>query len=213
MNETAESETAIEKLSGNIGTSIAGTLLAVFSGNPIASVLPILTQTLASERHKARVEETIKSISNILSEHEALLKNISDQQYKLINEIVLSVFQTIDIEKLKYLQCAVENTLHFEELKSQETELISRIIRDMSAEEVNFLINNFSYNRMQLSTLPDTPEGVLRVDPNSKDGLIVSGLISMGLLLPAEPTWDESGLQRFSNIVAKLIVLLNKKST
>ena len=92
---------------------------------------------------------------------------------------------------------------------SHKKELLSRVIRDMSAEELRFLVENFSYRHIQLSKLvaPDNTE-VLQVNPESHDGLIVSGLISMGLLLPAEPTWDETGLHRFSYIVAKLIALL-----
>ncbi len=45
-------EGALEKASGNIGTSVAATLLAICSINPIAALLPILTTSLASKRHK-----------------------------------------------------------------------------------------------------------------------------------------------------------------
>jgi hypothetical protein len=83
----------------------------------------------------------------------------------------------------------------------------------MSAEELRFLVENYSYKRIQLSNMKvvDDTKEVLQVDPESRDGLIVTGLISLGLLIPAEPTYDDSGLHRFSTVVAKLIVLLKKE--
>jgi hypothetical protein len=37
------------------------------------------------------------------------------------------------------------------------------------------------------------------------------GLFSLGVLVAAEPTWDDTGLLRFSPIAAKLIVLLRQE--
>lgn len=206
---------ALEKAAGNTGTDIAATLLAAFSGNPVAAILPVLTNALASGRHKERVENAINEVGAVLDEHSELLLNITDQQYKLINETILSIFNTVDGDKLKYLKRVIRNTLDNDNIKSQEAELLSRVIRDMSAEELRFLVEYFSYNRIQLSKIEVTEDKkeVLRVDPDSREGLIVSGLISLGLLIPAEPTWDDSGLHRFANVVAKLIALLKKENT
>jgi hypothetical protein len=81
----------------------------------------------------------------------------------------------------------------------------------MSAEELRFLIDNYAYKRIQLSK-PDTSEAtdVLRIDPDSRQALVVNGLISLGVLVPGEPTWDAVGRHRYSSIVAKLIALLRK---
>lgn len=206
-----EKPSPLEKVAGNTGTEIAATLLAAFSGNPVAALLPVLTNALASTRHKKRVEKAISEIAAVLEEHSEQLRGITDQQYKLINETILAVFQVVDEDKIEYLKRVIRNSLNDGDIKSQEAELLSRVVRDMSAEELRFLVEKFSYRRIQLSKLnsPDTLE-VLRVDAESREGLIVSGLISLGLLIPAEPTWDESGLYRFSNIVAKLIALLRK---
>ena len=88
-NNKLDKPTALEKVSGNTGTEIAATLLAAFSGNPVAAILPVLTNALASGRHKQRVEKAINEIGAVLEEHSELLRNISDQQYKLINETEL----------------------------------------------------------------------------------------------------------------------------
>ena len=91
--------TALETVFGSKGTTIAATLLAAFSGNPVASLLPVLTNALASDRHKKRVENAVKEINIILEKHPEKLKNITDAQCKLINETVLTLFQTIEQEK------------------------------------------------------------------------------------------------------------------
>lgn len=212
-NKNLDMPTALEKITGNIGTEIATTLLAAFSGNPVTALLPVLTNTLASDRHKGRVEKSIKEISVLLDEHSDLLRNITDQQYKLINETVLSIFSSVDIAKLEYLKNIIRNTLDDDSIKSQEAELLSRVIRDMSAQKLRFLVENYSYNRIQLSNMKvvDSKNDILHVDPGSRDGLIVTGLISLGLLIPAEPTYDDSGLHRFSTVVAKLIALLRRQ--
>jgi hypothetical protein len=84
-------------------------------------------------------------------------------------------------------------------------------VRDISAEEADFLVTNFHYARIQLATNPaEHEQETLGVDPASSQGLAVTGLQSLGLLTAAEPTWDDSGLLRFSPIVAKLLVLLRE---
>ena len=103
-NNKLEKPSALEKVTGNTGTEMAATLLAAFSGNPVAALLPVLTNALASGRHKQRVEKAVNEIGAVLDEHSDLLRNITDQQYKLINETVLSIFNTVDSDKLEYLK-------------------------------------------------------------------------------------------------------------
>ena len=55
-------------------------------------------------------------------------------------------------------------------------------------------------------------DNILRVNPASRDALIVAGLMSLGILVPAEPTYDAPNILRFSGIVAKLISLLTGPS-
>jgi hypothetical protein len=201
--------TGLERVSGNLGTEAALTLIGAFSGNPLAALLPILSSSLASERHKKRVEAALHEIDATLHKHEEQLRNLSDSQYKILNEVILAVLQTTDQEKISYLRRAVTNSLQIDDLQTQEAVVLGRIIRDISAEEADFLANNFQYDRVQVSTAEAEHEMKVRnVKPDSAEGTVVTGLISLGLLTAAEPTWDESGLLRYSPIVAKLLVLL-----
>ena len=121
-----ERPSSLEIVMGNTGTDIAATLLAAFSGNPVAALLPVLTNALASGRHKERVEKTISEIESVLEEHSEQLIYINDQQYKLINETILAVFQAVDQSKIEYLKRVIRNTLNDGEIQSQERITISR---------------------------------------------------------------------------------------
>ena len=97
------------------------------------------------------------------------------------------------------------------EIPSEEAVVLSRIVRDISAEEADFLLRHFSYQRLQLGVAQGSiSSDALVVPAGGREELIVSGLVSLGLLIPAGPTFDDSGLMRFSNVVGKVIALLRE---
>lgn len=200
--------TKLENIAGSIPSEAALTLVGVLSGNPLAALLPVLSNSLASGRQKKRVEAALADINSVLTIHANTLRNINDAQYKLINEVILTLLHTTSEEKLVYLRRAVRNSLEVSDMQAAEAAVLSRIIRDISAEEADFLISSFSHQRLQLGNAGGTAEGVLVIPIGGHEELVVSGLISLGLLISAGPTMDDSGLLRFSNAVAKIIALL-----
>lgn len=201
--------TTLERVSGHTATEAALTYVGALTGNPLAALLPVLTKSLASQRQQERIEKALTQINTTLNGHSEALRNLSDTQYKLINESILALLHTTDTEKIKYLQRAVQNSLSVDELLPQESVVLSRIVRDISAQEADFLVRNFHYDRVQLSsTNVEHKAKVLIVAPDSPEGLVITGLVSLGLLSTGEPTYDDSDLLRFSPIVAKLLVLL-----
>jgi hypothetical protein len=210
--------TIAERVAGNIVAESALTVAATIATGPyalLAPLLPLLVKSLASERQIKRIEEALVDIARILAANETQIHNLTDEQYKIINETVLALLQTTHFEKLKYLRAAIENALVMQDIQPQEATVLSRVVRDISAEEVSFVINNFSFEGFHLiATHPEQEfaDNILRVNPASRDALIVSGLLSLGLLLPAEPTYDAPNVLRFSSIVAKLIALLKTKA-
>jgi hypothetical protein len=204
--------TALERASGHVATEAVFTLVGALSGSPLAALLPVLANSLASERQQKRVEDALIQIDTTLNAHAEALRNLTDSQYKLINEAILALLQTTNTEKIEYLRRAVHNSLVIGGgILAQEAVVLARIIRDISADEADFLVKNFHYDRIQLaSASADHEQKVLTVAPDSQEGLVITGLVSLGLLSAAEPTWDESGLMRFSPIVAKLLVLLRE---
>lgn len=211
---THKDPSALERTTGNVVTESALTLLAAVAGGPLAPLLPVLAKSLAAERQKARVEQALSEINQVLQNHEADIRALNDAQYKIINETVLALLQTTHTEKLKFLRYAVENVLTIPEILPDEAVILSRIVRDISAEEATFLIRTFSYAGILLFALKEgqkpTLDDVLFVDPKSKDSLIVSGLLALGLLVPGDTTYGGPNILRYSALVAKLIALLRK---
>lgn len=104
---TMQSPSVLEKTTGNVVTESALTLIGALSGNPLAVLLPILNNALASGRMQKRVEATLLDIDARLRVHEDKLRDLSDSQYKLLNEIILAVLQATSTKKLEYLRQAV----------------------------------------------------------------------------------------------------------
>ena len=205
--------TKLENIAGSLPSEAALTLVGVLSGNPLAALLPVLSNCLASSRQKKRVETALAEINSVLTIHANTLRNINDAQYKLINEVILTLLHTTSDEKLVYLRRAVRNSLKEFDMQAAEAAALSRIIRDISAEEAEFLISSFSYQRLQLGNAGGTAESVLVIPIGGREELVVSGLISLGLLISAGPTIDDGGLMRFSNAVTKVIALLHETDT
>lgn len=203
--------TALEKITDNIVTEATLTLVGALSGNPLGALLPVLSKSLASGRQKQRVEAALEEVNSVLEAHSDALRNLTDSQYKLINETVLAILHTTSSDKLTYLRRLVRNGLDMPEIEPEEAVVLSRIIRDISAEEVDFLVRYFSHERIQLGlTSGPSEQGILVVPAGGRDELIVSGLISLGLIISAGPTIDDQGILKFSNGVAKLIALLQE---
>jgi hypothetical protein len=203
---------AIEQVAGSLPAEAALTVVAAFAGGPLAALLPVLSNSLAARRQQARVEAALSDIQRVLAGQSAKIRDLSDEQYKIINEAVLALLHTTQAEKLTYLRSVVQNALTYCDVGPQESVLLSRIVRDISSQEIEFLIRTFAFNGVQLIATTEQDEvnlNVIRVDPASTDALSVSGLLSLGLLHSPETGWD-GGTMRFTNIVAKLIALLQR---
>ena len=94
----------LEKVTGNLITESILTLTVAVSGIQVAALLPLLSNTLAEGRYKKRIQAFTDEINKTLKQYEQQLKNLSDGQYKLINETILAVLQTTNSNKLKYLK-------------------------------------------------------------------------------------------------------------
>lgn len=212
--EKPSKASALERISGNLVTESVLTTVAAVAGGPIAPLLPVLAKSLAARRQQARVEAALTEMQQTLAAQEALVHTLSDEQYKLVNEAISAVFQTTQEAKLKLLRNVVANTLTTEVTSGREAAVLSRMVRDISVDEAGFLSANFSHSAIQIlepsSEMP-LGEKILRVSPSSPDAAIVSGLLSLGLLTPAESTWGGSGLLRFTPYAAKLLAVLRDR--
>ncbi len=211
MTSVLQPPTTIEKIAGSVAAESALTVVGVLVGGALTPLLPVLAKSLASERQKRRVDAALSEIGSVLEAHESTLRNLTDAQYKLINEAILAILHTTSDEKLAYLRRAICNGLALSEIQPEESVVLARVIRDISAEEADFLVQNFTHERIQFGTAsgPATPD-IFVVPEGGRNELIVSGLISLGLLIPAGPTLDDQGVLRFSSSVAKVFALLRE---
>lgn len=208
---------ALEKIADNAVTEGAMTLaggmpallIGVATSNPLATLLPVLSNSLASNRHKKRVEAALTEIDVILNEHAEAIQNLSDSQYKLINETVLTLLHTTNAEKIEYLKKAIRNSLGQEDVKPQVSVLLSRLLRDISTEEAYFMVKNFGYERIVLGAGgKDLDEKMYLVDLDSDESLVVRGLITLGLLVAGSPSFGSTNRYAFTPIAGKLVTLL-----
>lgn len=215
-----EKENNLEKIAGGLPTAIGTTLLAAFAGTPLAALLPVLTNTLAYGRHKDRVAKTLLEMNMVLDGLKDRIDDVSDSQYKLLNESILAALQTVDDEKLDYLRRVVRNTLREPEIIPHEAQLLSRIIRDISADELFFIIENHSYSWVSFDTLTEDEatkytedKSTKYVDKMSGEGSVVVGLINLGVITRGlnEGWMSDTGGYIFSSIVPKLLRLVENR--
>lgn len=207
MSKGLDKPSVLERVSGSLITESGLTALAAYAGTPLAALLPVLSNSLAAGRHTERVEKALLEINDMLERHEQAIKVLSDSQYTIINEAVLTILQTTQKEKIEYLKRAIEISIAEEVVPLSYAAQISRILRDISAEELVFLVNNFQYSRIVFDEEPANTQE-LQVKADSDTGILVSGLISMGLIVPGPDTWDESGRYQFSSLVGKLLAVI-----
>jgi hypothetical protein len=206
--------TALEKITGNPLTESVLTVIGASSGMPVAALLPVLSNSLANTRHKQRIEAALIEVNEILTSHEDKIKNLTDGQYKLINETVLSFFNTTCTTKINYLKSVIKNTLVSNVVIAEDGVVLSRVIRDISADEIIFLLKNFSYKGIVLCERESVSDNdnyfpqFLKLKPSSKEELTCSSLSSLGLLASNGLTAMGDINWRFTSLVAKLIVLL-----
>jgi histone H3/H4 len=198
-----------EKVLGSLPVEIALTAIAASAGGPLAALLPILGKSLAAERQKNRVEKALIEINSLLNDRKEALISFSDEQYKLVNEVILALLQTTSEQKISYLKKVIRNTIDVKDIEQQEVAVLSRILRDISADEVNFLYANFSYDRIVVSAIDaEYAMKVLKIKPDTHENLIVTGLVLLGILENGEPGFFENDFLRYSKITAKLMAIL-----
>lgn len=203
-------ESAIEKIGGNFATESALTLIGALSGNPICALLPVLSNSLANTRHKQRIEAALFEVNHILTLHESKIRDLTDGQYKLINETILSFLQTTCATKINYLKIVIRNSLNADIIIAEDAAILSRTIRDISADEILFLIKYFSYKQIVFDSDSNSswPNDVLRLKSGGKEELTCGSLSSLGLLASSGLHSMGGGYWRFTSLVAKIIVLL-----
>lgn len=140
--------------------------------------------------------------------NEEKIKKITEPQYHLFCSTLRQFFNTVDEEKLNYLKKVANNTIEHSDLTHYQSEILSRILRDISTEEVKFLAKHIHYEAILIGekrtqTKPSVSgngpsasmvitftsvrneeeiDGVLRLSFENDKVYLVRGLMNLGLL-------------------------------
>ena len=201
--------TPLEKITSNVAVKGAANTIAILGATitPLAAFVPFLVDTLASGRQGGRLERMFAELNAIVVAHSEKLKELSDDQYKVVNEAISAAFYTINQDKLDLLKRAAANALLDGEAVSQVSDALSRAIRDMSAAEAAFITQNFKYETFIVTDDTEVMEGAMAIRPCSKEEIMLSGLINLGLLYSKAPRWGIVAFE-WSPLVVKLIRLI-----
>jgi hypothetical protein len=205
-----EEPTALEKLTGNLITQGGLAVIAASVGTPIAALLPILVDTLAAGRHRDRVKKTLDDIELILKSHRRMLDRLTDPQYKLLNETVLAVLQNTEDDKIVYLRRVIVTGIEHSEISHTVAAQVSRALRDMTAGELGFVVKHFGHVIMIGPISGNVDSDIIIIERNSDEMLYVSGLLGLGILIPAGSTIGDGGRYIFAKFCETLKALIEK---
>lgn len=207
-------KTALEKVAGHDLVAAAGGAagIAVAAGaalNPLLVLVPGLLQGLATVRQTARIEKSLQDLEQLALSHSEQIKVMTDDQFQVVSSVVASVLTTVNQEKFEFLKLVAKGAITNQSEVAGVSEALSRAIRDISADEVKFIVSNFKFRSLFLDDELEAPNAeTLAIKAKSNDAVLFAGLISLGLLVTTENTWDAQNYG-WSPLVAKLIALLN----
>ncbi len=201
----------VEKVSNNLAVNATATAVGVFGATitPLAAFIPFLFKSLGSSRQTKRLESMIQELEAILERQSEQIENLTDDQYKVVNEAISAAFYTINEDKLEFLKRAIINSINDPDLVASASDLLSRIVRDLSADEARFVVRNASYKSIAVEDVPEPLEGVLFLKRGSAEETILSGLINLGLVYLQT---SRAGMidYEWSPLVSKIIALLKE---
>lgn len=200
----------LEKVASSLPAKGAANTVSVLGATitPLAAFVPFLVEALASGRQSERLEAMFRDLRALTEANAAKLRDLTDDQYKVVNEAISAAFYTIDQEKIEILKRAAANAFLNPDAVMQVSDSLSRVVRDISSSEVAFVVLNFGYERIVIANEPLDVQTTLTIKPHSSDEVVLSGLVNLGLLYPKRAQWDTVPFE-WSPLVARLIRLLN----
>lgn len=214
-----EEASILEKIA-DTPAALTLTAVAAYSGGWLAALLPVLSNTLAQGRARERVTAALRELNDRLECMAERVQELSDAQYTAMGRVLSTLLETTDEEKLRLLKAAVLNIAASDFLSGFEAQVISRIIRDISAAEVRFLaehrvISWISFGKSEeagpFQTFENPPP--LFIDKMSLAGSVVIALINLGLIVRAtsEGLMSDVGAYVYSPLVEKLLRVLEEE--
>lgn len=171
---------------------------------PWLAVIPGAVGSIATSRMEGRLTEKIKKLSEELAAVKA--DDLSENQLAFVMDAVSAMFSTVDVKKLDILKEAAKRAALEPKVVQDHGALLARVLRNLSPLEIDFLIRNFGQEVRLFEKGREEVDGVVWVNPASEDSMAVSGLLSLGLLLPVGESWaDKLAWTRTASKVLALV--------
>lgn len=215
-----EKTTFLEKACGNLGTGIAATLIAASGGTYLAPLLPGLASSLANHRYQKRVDLALSDLNYRLLKYEQNVIDLTDNQFKLVGEIVSSILRTTSNSKMELLKNAVINGVKTKDIQEHKASILSRTLRDISVVEYDFVYSLRNYKEVTVMSPPEpdfTPrDGQIIFNPSTNEAQLLNSLVRLDLLILYASGFGGTLNYEISQIAYKLIDLcgsnINKKT-
>ena len=211
-----QEQTNLEKATSHPVTQIVTQAVAIASSatTPVAAFLPTLFSALASGRQMRRIENTLIELNQAIESLRIDVNSLTDEQIKFISEATISICSTLDQQKLDYLKQAIQNSLTRPTITEQSSYILSRIIRDISPIEIEYLLNNI---HIKLYAILEKTEGATTdihyVKPDSAEERIVTSLINLGVLYTRSSGWGGIQVYAWAPIVENLVALFSSSTS
>lgn len=221
----AISSTAGGALGGTAGAFIGGPLGGLIGG-ALGGLIPSLIDIPVSRRQRQRTEIAFQDIEERLTGRIDEIQQPGDEQFKIISESLITISQTLEARKTEYLKSIAVSAVRYSDYSSYDSILLSRIIRDISAEELTFLLKNFAHTSFNIFSWYDeddkseeklkdlrelreriSQEGGLLILQTEPEAPVANGLLNLGVLMPGKLALGVYKY-RISGIAVKLIKLL-----
>jgi predicted RNase H-like nuclease (RuvC/YqgF family) len=201
-----EKESLVEKISGSLAVNLAATGISAAVGGPLAALLPVLSGTPAALRHKKRIERCLKELNQRLNEFGDRLRELTDEQFQFIAEVVNTILRTTNDEKIEILKNAVEKSLEKKTMEAEEVSQLSRLLRDITVEEAKLLVDCIGYSTIFID-FEKNGKYNMTIKKATAEYEILGGLVTLGLVHFSSRYADVDAYY-FSDLAHKLVNML-----
>jgi len=205
-----EPESKLERILSHQITAVAAQSLSIFGSTftPLAGLLPTLVEGLASGRQTTRIEQNLIELETRLKALEVKACEFTENQVKLVSDTITVTCSTINEDKLDYLKQAIENIAIDASIADDSEYLLSRIIRDISPNEIKFILKYRNFDKFVITDKDGTAgDSVLVTSPGTPEDAGIASLVNLGILYSRFSGYGGGHVYTWAPIYPKLIRL------
>lgn len=222
MDKSMDRASAVARIAAHpVAQAGAAAALAATTGSALPAAAVALFQTLfASAAGTAIADNIAKCLDETNQEVAALSHEVaamSAHQILVAHQALQEMLVSVDLSRLEILKRAAIGAIKDKELREDDAQLLVRLLRLVTAAEVDFTAKNFRYPRLYLiaptfgkDVTPETlaniaEEGALALQGIVAEQRMVEGLVHCGLMRRSN---DHAEAYEFTTICGRLLAVL-----